>query len=372
MTLHASGLEVVGTEHGIVPVVLLVPVVHRLPLFGLGCACGTVICVLEAEALAGAAVTNRAADLVDRMRRLGCQVEVEARVGQEGVVECLPVFGNPILIVAGAVDGLVAGLAHVDAPALGEVQLEGKVGEDLFLNAVARIDEVESGEVAHDVGQAIGGALGVEAVEFLLQQSKVLGGALDLGLDAANLGPIRRDLLFQGLDHADLDFDFALDSQERVEGHCELVRAVARVLFVDAVFLDHEPIPGEVLLGRFGLFGNREKHALLGEERRTYTVPVRSPGIQAYLGVGQGGLQGRGRLVFGLHGRRLNGLADALGLDLAKHNLVRLPGRVPVIDHHPDGGEQQEDAGEREPAVEAGSVIMSVAAIRHGSRVTLV
>jgi hypothetical protein len=58
------------------------------------------------------------------------------------------------------------------------------------------------------------------------------------------------------------------------------------------------------------------------------------------------------------------GLAQVERAELA---LVDFPLRVPVVDHHPDDGDQEHDARNREPAIEGQRRIVRVAAVSHGS-----
>ena len=359
VALHARGLGVLAGEHRVVPVMLLVPVVLLRPSGLLAHVGRTVVGANEVERFARAAVADRAAEFVERVRRLRAQVEIEARVRSVRL---------DLLLEACAIRAEVAGVAHVDALLLGEVQLEGQLVEHDLVDLQVRLHEVETRRIADDVGNLLRSAHGRaielhEALAHLLEVARAdrerLLGTVALASEIRDLDVEREllgfELLLQahGLVHRQLD-------------RVELVLIESRVAFLQPLLLEDVAIPvvgALLLLGRL----DRVPELAAGETLALgHLGDLRLIGRHALLGLGDllhelrfaRRRAGRGQLL--LHGARLR------DLDLAEVALVVLPRPLPVVDHHPDDGEQDGHAGEEEPLVQRGDAVVGIATIRHG------
>ena len=359
VALHAPGLGVLGGQHRVVPVVLLVPVVLVGPGLLLGGVAGTVVDVLEGQRLAGPPVARGAAELLGGVRRLARQEQVEPRVGGVRLRRVLE---------ACALHPHVARGAHVDARLLGEVEVEVDPVEDVLLDLQVGADEVEAREVPDLVGHGGGDVARVEGLDLLLDALEVAArhgeGLLSVGHARAVgrqgglcLRPVARghlDLLPEGL-------TLGREVGDQLLLGLHLGRGLHGGLALEVEDLplqlgDHRLVGGLVVPE--GVLGVVDGRLQLLE-----AAPLRS---QGRLGRGHGLGQGVPLLheaLGGEGGARLLGLLELHGAELA---LVVLPFGAGVVEHRPHHRQGEEGAGEQEPAVESGDVIEGVAAISHG------
>jgi hypothetical protein len=358
VALHARRLDVRVREHRVVPVVLLVPAVLLLPLLLLVLVGGAVVGAHEVEGLAAAAVADRAPDVLEGVRRLRREEQVEPRVRAQRL---LVVVRRPTF----AVGRHVTRRAHVDALRLREVQLEGEVVEDDLLDLERRTDEVEARRIADLVGDDDGLVLRIELVDALADALLVARPGSERLLRVADLRHQRRrggrarlrgalGLLLR--ECRDLD---------PVEGAVELLLLGFRVPDHLAVLLDEVARPVVVRLRELRLLVLHVEVALERELRRRRLVELRLVRADVRARLLDGGLERGLALARGRRLERGEVRFRLLQLDLAELALVVLPRSIPVGHHHPQRRDQEREAREQEPLVQRQGEVVGISAVGH-------